>query len=303
MSGRLSGTSRKPEARAFLSEETRELLELRHDDLRYRSNVVSLPMNGTYELDGFQIEFKPSGHMLGAVQVAVTTQEGDRLGYSGDFGWPLNDIIKVESLVVDSTYDSPDSVRCYSQEDANDAFKEIVAKRIKRGPVIVKAHRGTLHRALELLNGLVPYPVLASKRKLEEAKVHEKYGYCICQITDSESWEVRELRKTGCFIELYYSGEHTLYPGANSTIVNLTANWVNGPYPYLEISDTTYNIAISDHADFNETLEYVKETEAKIVLTDSTRGNDAKGLANAITKRLGIKAYAANPVFSRAWGV
>jgi len=286
----------------ILSEETRELLELRHDDLRYRSNVISLPMNGTYEPDGLRIEFKPSGHMLGAVQVAVTTQKGDRLGYSGDFGWPLEDIIKVESLVVDSTYGSPDSVRYYSQEDANDAFKEIVAKRIKRGPVIVKGHRGTIHRALELLDDLAPYPILASKRKIEEAKVHEKHGYCICQITDSESREVRELRKTGRFIELYYIGEQTLYAGENSTIINLTANWVDGRYPYLEISDTTYNIAISDHADFNETLEYVRQTSAKLVLTDSTRGNDAASLANAITKRLGIKAFAANPTFSRAWG-
>ena len=158
-------------------------------------------------------------------------------------------------------------------------------------------------KQLELLNGLVPYPVLASKKKIEEAKVHEKFGCCICQITDSESLEIRELRRKGRYIELYYIGEHTLYTGANGTIINLTANWVNSPNPYIEISDTTYNIGISDHADFNETLEYVRETEAKIVLTDSTRGNEAHKLASSITKRLGIKAHAANPIFTRAWGV
>ena len=286
-----------------MSEETRALLELRHNDLIYRSNVVSLPMNGIYEKDGLQIEFKPSSHMLGAVQVAVMTPEGNRLGYSGDFGWPLEDVIKVGSLVVDSTYGSPESVRSYSQADADEAFREIVAKRIKRGPILIKAHRGTLHRALELLNDLVSCPVIASKKKIEEASVHEKYGYCICKIIDSESTEVREFRKMGRFIELYYIGEQTLYGGANSTVINLTANWVNGSYPYLEISDSTYNIAISDHADFNETLEYVRETEAKIVMTDSTRSNNAADLANAITKRLGIKAFAAHPTFTKAWGV
>ena len=35
----------------------------------------------------------------------------------------------------------------------------------------------------------------------------------------------------------------------------------------------------------------------------STRGNHGTILANAIKKRLGINAYVANPIFSRAWGV
>jgi len=287
----------------IMSEETKALLELRHNDLIYRSNVIPLPMNGVYAKGGLTIEFKPSNHMLGAVQVAVTTPEGNQLGYSGDFGWPLEEIIKVESLVVDSTYGSPESIRAYSQEDADEAFREIVARRIKRGPILIKARRGTLHRALELLNDLVSCPIIASKKKIEEAKIHQKYGYCICSIIDSGSTEAREFRKNGHFIELYYIGEQTLYSGANSTVINLTANWVNGTYPYLEISDSTYNIAISDHADFNETLEYINETRAKIVLTDSTRSNNAEELATAIRKRLGVNALAAHPTFTKAWGV
>ena len=287
----------------IMSEATRSLLELEHYDLQIRENVISLPIDGTHCDQDLRIELKSSSHMLGAVQVAVTTQGGDRLGYSGDFSWPLEDVIKVDSLVVDSTYGSPDSVRRYSQEDANDSFREIVEQRIKSGPIIIKAHRGTLHRALELLNGLVQCPIIASKKKIHEAKVYEEYGYCICPLKELESPDVGRLKKEGPYIELHYVGEQVLYVRGDTTVINLTAFWVHGTNPYVELSDSSYQIAISDHADFNETLEYVRETGAKVVLTDSIHGNNAPRLASAITRELGISARPAKPVYSRAWGV
>lgn len=286
----------------IMSEATRSLLELEHYDVRSRENVISLPIDGAHSDNGLKIELKSSGHMLGAVQVAVTTPVGDRLGYSGDFSWPLEDVIKVERLVVDSTYGSPDSIRHYSQEDAHNAFKEIVLEKIKSGPIIIKGHRGTLHRALELLHELVQCPIIASKKKIDEAKVYEKYGYCICPLMELELPDVRKLRKEGPYIELHYIGEQVLYDRGDSTIINLTAYWVQGPKPYVG-SDSSYQIGMSDHADFNETLAYVRETGAKVVLTDSIHGRNASRLSSAIKKELGISAQPAKPVYSAAWGV
>lgn len=287
----------------IMSEATKGLLGLEHYDLAVRENVISLPIDGIYSDSRLHIELKSSGHMLGSAQVAVTTAAGERLGYSGDFSWPLKDVIKVEHLVIDSTYGSPDSVRHYSQEDANVYFREIVTEKIKNGPIIIKASRGSLHRALELLNGLAQCPVIASRKKIREAKVFEKYGYCICPLMELESPDVRSLRKEGPYIELYYIGEQVFYDRGDITTVNLTASWVHGVKPFLELSDYSYQIAISDHADFNETLEYVRETGAREVLTDSTRGIHADNLARAISNKLGIKAKPAKPVYSRAWGV
>lgn len=289
----------------IMSEASRALLELEHYDVRHRENVISLPIDGEYRDSGkgLIVKLKSSHHMLGAVQVAVTTNMGDRLGYSGDFSWPLADVIEVDSLVVDSTYGSPDSVREYSQEEANLFFREKVTEKIKGGPVIVKASRGTLHRAFELLDGLVHCPIIASRKKIGEAHVFAKYGYCICPLLELEQPDVRRLRKEGHYIELYYIGEQVPYNREDITTINLTASWVHGIDPFVELSQSSYQIAISDHADFNETLEYIKATGAKMVLTDSTRGNKADLLAEAITKRLGINAKPAKPVLSRAWGV
>jgi len=292
----------------IMSDATKAFIELEHFDVRRRENVISLPIDGVYQdtNNGITIEFKSSHHMLGTVQVAVTTSAGDRLGYSSDFSWPLAEVVEVDSLVVDSTYGSPDSVREYSQEEANLYFREKIAEKIKDGPIIVKASRGTLHRALELLNGVVQCPVIASKRKVCEAQVFEKYGYCFCPLMEMENPDVRKLRKEGPYVELYYIGEQVPYYREDITTINLTASWVHGENPFVEISESSYQIAISDHADFNETLEYIKATGAKMVLTDSTRdntgGNKANLLAESIRKRLGIEAKPAKPVYSRAWG-
>ncbi|MFC1861735.1 hypothetical protein ACFLX6_00355 [Chloroflexota bacterium] len=293
----------------LMSEPTKALIELQHYDVRRRENVLSLSMKEVFHDSdtGLDIVTKSSTHMLGALQVAVTTKEGESFGYSGDFSWPLEDVINVKKLVVDSTYGSPDSVRKYSQEDANLFFREKISERINNGPIIIKASRGTLHRALELLDGLVNCPVITSKKKIADASVFEKYGYCFCPLLELENLEVRQLRREGPYIELYYIGEQVPYARDDVTTINLTASWVHGKEPYVELSDSSYQVAITDHADFNETLEYIKATGAKTVLTDGTRdgtgGNKAVQLAEAITNRLGITATPAQPEVSREWGV
>jgi len=287
----------------LMSEPTKSFLELRHVDIKTRVNVVSLPIDGAYRNSGIEIQLLPSGHMLGAVQVAVATANTVRVGYSGDFSWPLERVIQVESLVVDSTYGSPRSIRRYSQQDANDYFRETVLRRIKLGPIIVKAHRGTLYRAFELLFGLVPDPIITSKRTIEEARVCEKYGYSVCQMHDLDLPEVKQMRKEGPYIGLYHIGELVPYDRGDVTVVTLTAQWVHGEEPILELSDSSYQIALSDHADFNETLEYVRATNAREVITDSVHGKHASELASAIENLLGIKARPAKPIYSRDWGV
>jgi putative mRNA 3-end processing factor len=286
----------------IMSHPTRALLELRHADLGDRVNVVSLPEDGTLRTPETEIQMLPSGHMLGAVQVAVTGKDGARVGYSGDFSWPLERVIQVERLVVDSTYGSPGSIRRYSQEDADDCLKETILNKIKIGSVIVKGHRGTLYRAFELLYGLVPNPIIANRRTIDEAMVCRRYGGSVCQMEDLDLPEVKQLRKDGPYVGLYRIGEHVPFDHGHVTVITLTAEWVHGKEPILELSDSSYQIALSDHADFDGTMEYVRATGAREVLTDSVHGAHAIELASAIRGELGIKARPANPLPNKNWG-
>ena len=94
------------------SEATLSLLVAEYDaDLPYRSNIRALKGSQGYKVGNSEVSLVSSGHMLGAVQVIAELQNGMRLGYSGDFQWPLDDVIQVDALVLDSTYGAPSNVR------------------------------------------------------------------------------------------------------------------------------------------------------------------------------------------------
>ena len=97
----------------FLSPESLDLLVAeRNADIPYRRNFHAVERGIEHVLpDGSKLTLVPSNHMLGACQVALELPNGRRVGYSGDFGWPLDEVIQVDELVVDSTYGSPDSIR------------------------------------------------------------------------------------------------------------------------------------------------------------------------------------------------
>ena len=111
----------------YMSEATRSLLIAEFDaDLEYRENIIALSHGRTFTCEGGRLTLLPSGHMLGAVQVALETPGGRRVGYSGDFHWPADDVIQVEELVIDGTYGSETSIREYSQEQAETRFLQLV---------------------------------------------------------------------------------------------------------------------------------------------------------------------------------
>jgi hypothetical protein len=68
-----------------------------------------------------------------------------------------------------------------------------------------------------------------------------------------------------------------------------------------EYSERSYGIALSNHADFFGTLEYVEATGAQRVVTDNTRGKGVE-LAREIRRRLGIDAVPSSNFDSREWG-
>ena len=65
--------------------------------------------------------------------------------------------------------------------------------------------------------------------------------------------------------------------------------------PCRQIDEKEYVIALSDHSDFEELIDYVRRCRPKLVITDNYRIGYAKVLAKEIKRRLGIRAVAAPP--------
>ena len=276
----------------FMSPETLTLLVAERDaDLEYRDNLIPVDRGGDRVLeDGSVLTLPPSGHMLGSCQVSLTLPDGTRCGYSGDFGWPLDDVIQVDQLVVDSTYGSPRSVRRYTQAEAEERLLEVVCNRLRHGSVHIGAHRGTVERVLHVLGPDLNVPILVSDRLMREIKVYREYGFAVGALETLDSETGRSAIKERSYVRLYSKGDGFRNELIEGTSVTCSAFMVDPDNPLMEFSDRAYRVALSNHADFEGTLAFVKATGARTVVTDNTR-NHGRELAIAINDRLpGVRA-------------
>ena len=258
-----------------------------NEDLPYRDNFIWIPIDEKYNLeDNSSLSLLPSNHMLGGCQVLLELFNGLRIGYSSDFGWPLRKIIQVDELVVDSTYGNPQSIRRYTQSEAEDCLLTLVSQCLRRGPVHIKAHRGTIERVLHVIGGNVNVPILATQRLIQEIKVYQNYGFAIANLNNIESENGQHAMRQRSYIRLYSKGDGFGNEPTDQTSITCSAyRLASATSPLLKYSDKSYQIALSNHADFIETLAYIEATGAKRVVTDNTRGHGLD-LAIAINNRL-----------------
>lgn len=286
----------------FMSPETFALLVAeRNADIEYRTNLHPVPRGTTRDLcDGSRLTLLPSGHMLGACQVALELPNGLRVGYSGDFGWPLEEVMEVDELVVDSTYGSPESIRHYSQADAEQCLIGLVCERLRHGSVHVKAHRGTIERVLHLLGGNVGAPILGTRQLIREAVVYRNHGFAAEGIVSIDSADGRAAVRSRSYVRLYSKGDGFENEQIEGTTVTVSAYMADRMRPLTIYSDRAYKVALSNHADFYGTLAYVEATKARRVVTDNTRNHGCQ-LAVAIRNRLGIDAEPSSNLYGPRW--
>ena len=259
--------------------------------MEIRRNLIAVEASTLFSFGREKITLVAANHILGSAQVLVETEEGYRVAYTVDFGWPTT-VLKVEELVIDATYGSPEYVRAYKEEDVIRDLVELVDDLVRkqRIRVCVKAFTGRLQYAMQQLQGRVNVPFLAGRRQTRIAEVYRDYGVLVDEVVDRMSPEgVRIANEKEPFVTFHHLAEkipETEY----DVCVYISAYMVPKEDPVIQTGSRTYRVALTDHADFNETLAYVQESAPKVVLVDNSRGGDARSLATEIKSRLGIEA-------------
>lgn len=282
------------------TEATRALLVAEFNaDLKHRPGLIGLRYNEPYQIANGSVTLVSSGHMLGSAQVLVTAADGTRLGYSGDLQWPADEVIKVDYLVVDSTYGSPYRRRKYSQDEVNKRFIEIASRAVNYGPLHIKAYRGTAQRALHLLCGNILVPILASSKFAKELNVYRNFGYAIDPIHILGTSEASTALESARYIRFYGMDETPKVGGGTEIILS---GFMSDPAdPVRTYSAHSIRIAMSDHADFDGIMSYIEESGARVVVTDNTRNHGIE-LAMAIRERLGIDAHPSTNFLEHRYG-
>lgn len=274
----------------IVSPATFEMLQLdQNPDLKYRSNVHVLEPLQSIDVGKSVVSTVPNGHMLGSVQVAVDLEDGSRVGYSSDFQWPLDEVITVDCLVVDSTSGSPENTREFSQGEAEQRLLELVNRLLRAGPIHISGFRGTLHRALQVISNGTSVALIGSEGLRREIQLYRNFGYTIRELVTLGSEEATEVLNENRYVRWYGTGDATPVDVRHDARISLSAYFTKPDSPVVEYSDKAFGVALSNHADFKGTLEYIRASRARYVVTDNSRHGKGITLANEIKRRLGIE--------------
>jgi putative mRNA 3-end processing factor len=270
---------------------TRDLLEVLYGSMSLENGVVkTLDYAETLTIEDEALSLHRADHILGAAQVLVEDEEGTRCVYTGDFRLSRTPIIEADVLVIESTYGNPFQVRPF-EKIVESTLISLVESGLKHGPVYVFGYHGKLQELMQILHqNKVKAPFIVPEKVFKASKICEHHGMRLGKYLIASEEEAKTLiEKKDSYVAFHHMNSRR-YVGRDAFRICVSGWEFNSPK--RQIADNEHVIALSDHADFNGLLSYVKESNPKLVITDDYRVGDAKILAREITKRLGIKAMA-----------
>jgi len=235
-----------------------------------------------------QIRFYSADHIPGAAQVMVEDPEGTRILYTGDFRLSGTPVIETDVLVMEATYGSPHRVRPF-KEAVEDALVSLVETGLRNGPVYIFGYHGKVQETMQILHRTrVREPFIVPEKVFHVCKICERHGMRLGRyLLSSDERAEKMIRGNESYIAFYHMASRR-YVGRENFRVYVSG-W-EFREPCRQIGDREYILSLSDHADFEELIQYVKWSRPKMVITDNYRIGEAKTLAKEIKRRLNIPA-------------
>jgi putative mRNA 3-end processing factor len=274
-----------PHGHAVATPATAEFYRLRTK----RLHVTELPFNQPHRVGDREIELFPAGHVLGASQVSVVTSDGRRLVYTGDFKLrqaPCLDAAEVREcdvLVMECTFGHP-RYRFPSIDEVDAQLRTFVDRCFEQDliPVVMGYVLGKGQEALCLL-ARAGYRVAAHESIARVAQVYERQGVTFGAYETLNLASVPALRGKVVLCPPHLRREVTA-PLTGYRTAMLTG-WAIDPSARYRYG-VHEMIALSDHADFAELMEYVARAKPKVVYTV----HGGPGFATHLRQQ-GIEAY------------
>ncbi|AFL66095.1 MBL fold metallo-hydrolase [Desulfurococcus amylolyticus] len=223
-----------------------------------------------------------ASHIPGAAQVYVEYREL-RLGYTGDFKLDgKTQVMKdLDVLVMESTYGNPNYRRPFKDE-VPELFASLVEEglyRYKR--VYVYGYHGKVQEAMIILREKgIEAPFILPPKIYHSTRVLEKHGIKIGNYMHEEDM-LRGLNP-GEKAVIFKHMNVAEYRRLDGSALHIVLSGWEFNKPFRRIDDYTYLVALSDHADFDDLVEYVRRGEPKLVVIDASREGDAWSLRNAL---------------------
>jgi putative mRNA 3-end processing factor len=247
--------------------------------LGYRPKMIrTVDYKATVTYGEEELTLYPATHILGSAQALVETKRGS-IAYTGDFKQPGTPVLGSDALVIEATYGAP----LYRREvgDAEVALIETVERHLHEGPVCIYAYTSKIQEAMSILRGIIDADFLLDTQCDKVAKIYLKHGFRLPKY-DVLGVGADIDRRAVVFKPMSKSREN--FGGTKIVLTGWSPSLISR-------MKGGYTIRLSDHADYDQLLEYVEEAKPRLVYTDGWRSSYAKVLAKGIENRLGIKTY------------
>jgi putative mRNA 3-end processing factor len=193
---------------------------------------------------------------------------------------------------MEATYGDPIRVRPFSMMTEG-ILVSLVEQGLKRGPVYVFGYHGKLQKMMQILYGAkIKTPFIVPEKIHKVSKICEKHGMKLgkqlLQYDDEEAQTILTQNAPSVVFYHAYSRKRV-----DSEALKIRASGWEFRKPCRKVGANDYVVALSDHSDFNELLQYVERCNPKMVITDRHRSEAARIFAREIEKRLKIPAKAA----------
>ena len=235
-----------------------------------KSNPIILQYHEPLEYEKYSLTMYPAGHCLGSAQALVESKiTGERLLYTGDFKSrpsPVNEPLEpiaCDVLVMEATYGRPQYIFPDEAQVMSTAFNTLRQWLSNGERPVVQGWR--LGKSQELLHHLLSegFEVAMEESCYRIAEVYQEAG-------------VRFPGNFRCLDGQWPEGQVVICPPGRKSgsaldrfrrkrVIELTGWAVTGSQPWGRRSDAS--LPYSDHADFNELVDYVEQVQPKQVYT------------------------------------
>lgn len=265
----------------YLTRETALLMGAAEKNIK----VKEMPFGAKFSLSGFDCCMRPSGHILGSAQIEVAN--GRQVVLTSDFKLQESilfkgaEILPSETLVIETTFGLPE----FSFPKREDVYEDMIRwmhRAIGEGKFIVLGgySTGKAQELTKIVNEFLGQVPIVHPKIFRQNKVYESEGVALGGYYELN----HNLKDSNVLIyppflvndDLLFALEHQLGKKVEAAIAT---GWnFRSKYKIFPLSD---------HADYNSLLRYVKESNPKLVLT--THGFEQE-FANAVKRKLGINA-------------
>lgn len=267
----------------FMSKETHSLIKTRN---KVKGKIREVKRGEKIKLDSCTVSLHPSGHILGSNQIKV---EGAKtIVFTSDFRLQKSllfegaEILPSDILVIESTFGLPEYVfpeREKIYEEMSEWMNENLSK--KRFLVLGGYSIGKAQELTRIVNEFTDEVPLVHEKIFNANKVYEDNGVKLGKYIKLG----QNLKESNVLIMPPHLMEESFLHYLSLSLGKSVVGGIATGWDFYRKG--VRGFPLSDHADFNQLMHYVRESSPKQVFTHH---GFAKEFAHSIKRKLGINA-------------